>query len=136
MELQSAVCVEKKTKPVVPNKIGECENWFLSSFQQVQAHSTSCWGQAPVGLKSVTAGRGLCSFPSGGVPICQVHSESGTRLAPPQKAGHLLACATFQGAQQLVRFYSEWTLLFHGGFYCLPHFGQSSLSLLGILKTL
>lgn len=68
MELQSAVCVEKETKPAVLNKIGECENWFSrSSFQQVEAHNTSCGGQTPMGFKSITAGRGLCSFPSGGV---------------------------------------------------------------------
>ena len=54
--------------------------------------------------------------------FCQVHSESGTLIVPAQKAGHLLAHATFQGAYQLVRFYSELTLLYYCGFSYLLDF--------------
>lgn len=65
IELQPAVCMENKLEPVVPNKIGECEVWFLGfSFQQVRAWCISCRGQVPGGPKSVIAGRGLHTFPS------------------------------------------------------------------------
>lgn len=82
------MCVEKKTKPVVPNKIGECENWFSSSsFQQVCTHSMSCRAQAPRGLKSVIARR-LCSLPSGGVSI------STTGLSGPFKKQYSNSAST------------------------------------------
>ena len=74
VELQSALCVEKKAEPVVPNKIGECGIWFLgSSFQKVRAHGVPCRGLAPMGLESVITARSPCTSPHhptpGGVPI-------------------------------------------------------------------
>lgn len=64
IELQPAVCMENKLEPVVPNKIGECEVWFLGfSFQQARAWRISCRGQIAVGPQSVIAGRGLCACP-------------------------------------------------------------------------
>lgn len=87
VELQPAVCVENKTKPVVPNKIGELGVSFLgSSFQEVRAHGASCGRLAPTGPKSFISARGLRTFPSlvefpSPAQVCQVHLETGGFLS-------------------------------------------------------
>ena len=111
VELQSALCVENKTEPMVPNKIGECEIWFSgSSFQKVRAHGVSCRELAPIGLKSIITAQSPCTFPhhhlyrSTWKPV----GPSVTLITPAPEPGHLLARLLSRGLNCWSRSVKNW----------------------------